>query len=241
MTTPKSFDDVAQYEREIRLLVPGYDLLHTMLPAVLRAAGPKCERLLAIGCGPAHEVVALAHELEGCIIDALDPSPSMIAAARETIEGAGLTERIRTIKSTLADFAVEQPYDAVVALLVGHLIADDGSRARFLDDLSRALHPGGVAVLAELEDTGPAHALLTEAHLRCSRAAGVTPDRIATMRQRLSGRFHAITRARLCELTSRAGLRVNAEFFRSFGFVGLLLDKTTRPTPDAAVPVASRS
>ncbi|MEM9462931.1 MAG: class I SAM-dependent methyltransferase [Myxococcota bacterium] len=231
MTAPKSFDDVQQYEQEIRRLVPGYDLLHTMLPAVLRATAPECKRVLAIGCGPAREVVTLAHELEGSIIDALDPSPAMVATARKTVEDAGLTERIRIIPHALADFTVERPYDAVVALLVGHLVADDGSRARFLEDLSKALCPGAVAVLAELEDAGPAHALLTEAHLHCSEAAGVDPDRIITMRQRLSGRFHAITRARLAELASGVGLRVNAEFFRSFGFVGLLLERAGNRSP----------
>ncbi|MEM9488371.1 MAG: class I SAM-dependent methyltransferase [Myxococcota bacterium] len=225
MTSAKKFDDADQYEREIRILVPGYDALHAMVPAVLGAALPTCRRVLVVGCGPAHEAVTIAHTLTGCTIDAIDPSPAMADAARATVRDAALTERVRVAAASLHDVGEEGAFDAAVATLVGHFVPDDGKRAEFLGDLARSLRPGGIAVLSEFEDVGPARDWVTEAHLRCSQAAGLPAQRATIMRERLSRGFHGLTRARLGELADAVGLSVTGEFFRSFGFVGLVLRK----------------
>ncbi|MBX3232602.1 MAG: class I SAM-dependent methyltransferase [Labilithrix sp.] len=225
MTAPKPFDDAERYMEEIRLLIPGYYALHAMVPAVLGAAVAPIERVLAVGCGPALEAVAIARAFPGCVVDAIDPSPAMAEAARRTVAAAAMEEAIVVHAATLAELRIDRPYDAAIVLLVGHLIPDDGARASFLRDLGRAVRPRGVVVLAELEDVGPARALLTEAHLRCSHAAGVLDERLETMRERLTSGFHAITRERLVTLLDDAGLSVKAELFRAFGIVGLVLER----------------
>ncbi|MCP3063359.1 class I SAM-dependent methyltransferase [Myxococcus sp. K38C18041901] len=221
----KRFDDAGQYEREIRQLLPGYDVLHAMPAAVLGAVLAEDSRVLVVGCGPAHEAVALARALPGSLLDALDPSSAMVAAARETVRAARMTERIRVVQADLGGFVLEEHYDAAVVMLVGHMIPDDGAREEFLHQLARALRPGGVAILAELEDTGAAHGVLVDAHMRCALEAGLPRERAETLRGRLMGGFHLLTRERLDVLLAGAGLKVKAELFRAFGMVGRVLER----------------
>ncbi|WP_428267797.1 class I SAM-dependent methyltransferase [Haliangium sp.] len=223
----KHFPDAAKYQGEIRRLVPGYDALHAMWPALLPVAlgSPAEARVLFVGAGPGDEVVALAQAQPGWVIDALEPSPSMAAAARMAVESRDLTGRVRVHEVAMAGFEPTGEYDAVVTLLVGHFVADDGARAGFVDRIARALRPGGVAVLAEIEDDGQARQLMAAAHVAWARGAGLSEDRLEDMSSRLDHGFHMLTRDRLEELLRQAGLRHVVEFFRCFGVVGRLLDK----------------
>ncbi|WP_426748620.1 hypothetical protein VZQ01_19345 [Myxococcus faecalis] len=68
-------------------------------------------------------------------------------------------------------------------------------------------------------------AMLGEAHVRCALEAGLPRERAETLRGRLMGGFHLLTRERLDVLLSGAGLKVKAELFRAFGMVGRVLER----------------
>lgn len=221
MSQPKTFDDAGGYERDIRVLVPGYDVLHVAIPAMLRASRELIRRVLVVGCGTGREAIAIARALEGCELDCVDPSRAMIEHARQTFHDVGLASRIRARACSLGEFAVERPYDAIVSTLVGHFIPDDGARAAFFEDIGTALRPGGIAVLTELERSPQGDTTLLEAHVECSRMLGAGDDQIATLHQRLSRDFHSLERERWLELAAAARLYPGGEFFRCFDAVGL--------------------
>ncbi|MEC9396053.1 MAG: class I SAM-dependent methyltransferase [Myxococcota bacterium] len=224
MAPPKSFEDAERYTREIRPLIPGYDLIHAMIPPLLHPhLSVEGSRLLVVGCGPGVELVALGERFPGCSIDALEPSENMLGLARDAVARAGIEDRVALHAMRLDAFSSTEPYDAIIAVLVGHLLPDNGERAAFARQLGALLSPSGALLLVDLEAHRDARALMTEAHLRYSAGQGLSEERCELMRERLDTGFHILTRNRHEEILWLARLEVQAEFFRAFGVVGLLV------------------
>jgi len=230
--TAKSFDDASAYDAEIRLLVPGYDLLHALVPHVLTAhLGDTDARILVVGCGTGHELVTLASQSHRWTLDAIDTSPMMARAAARAVAERELEDRVHVRCCDLDEYVWQAPYDAVVALLVSHFIPDDGARAAFMTTVARALRYAGVALVAEIVDDGVLRPAMIRAQLAWSYDAGVSRQRITVMEQRLDSGFIALTRARLREILDAAGLQIQGEFFRALGLAGMVLTKAN--TTDA--------
>lgn len=224
---PKRFDDVEQYESEIPLLVPGYELLHELVPILVAAHLHGREaRGLVVGCGPGRELVALTRQVEGLRLEGIDPSPSMVAAAERNAAFADLEGRVHVYRATLLEYAAApSSYDVVVATLVSHFVPDDGARLAFFTKIGALLRPGGLSLVTDLADDGDLGTLLREAQVAWAVDAGIAIERATTMRQRLTSGFAALTADRLRAIALEAGLEVRGEFFRSFGVVGTALTK----------------
>ncbi len=223
---PKSFTDAKHYLREIESLVPGYSTIHHVLPHVVASLLPASARVLVVGCGPGHELVALAKALpEGVKIDAIDTELGMVLAAREVVEAAQVTE-LCVHHSSLAKYQLTKPYDLVVSVLVGHLIPDDGGRADFLHQISTVLRPDAYAVLVDMMHGGEWHPQWCQAYLSWALASGLSPERVEVLRDRLDGGFALLTRARYLEIFDELGLSMHPSFFRCLGVEGLLLQKS---------------
>lgn len=229
MTQPaKQFNDAHKYEQEIERLVPGYSLLHSMIPSVLRSLAPAAKRVLVVGCGPGDELVRIASTVPGARVDAVEPAAAMADAARRRLLSEGLSARVHVHTCTVAELQTAEPYDLVVALLVGHFIPDDGAREAFMRSIGDAVSPQGLVLLAEIEHVGDAHEILTAAHLQYARASGLPEERLRIMRERLDGGFHTLSRDRFHVLAAAADLEVATEFFRAFGTVAWILRGASR-------------
>lgn len=223
----KSFDDARAYEREIERLVPGYELVHQLVPSLLRAhlGQETARRVLVVGCGTGHELLSLAACGQAWFIDGLDPAASMLATARATLRGSDAEDRVQLFQGRLEGFSPGYPYDAVVATLVAHFVPDDGARAAFTAALARLLRPGGVALTVDVVDDGALAPLFTQAHLDWSQGRGVDDDRLSTMAHRLGQGFASLDETRHRQLCHEAGLRIEHAFFRAFGVVGTMLSR----------------
>lgn len=106
-------------------------------------------RVIDLGAGSGTGALALARELPGAAVTAVDVSAEMLAHLRSRAEAAGLSDRIRTVEADL-----DQPWpdlgpaDLVWAASSMHHMADPG---RALAAAHSALRPGGLLVIAELE------------------------------------------------------------------------------------------
>ncbi len=197
MSAAKAFDDAAVYQAEIRALVPGYDDVHARLPGMVSMAlGHVPASVAVVGCGPGHELLALAMKFEDAQIVGLDPAPAMVASARAAIDAAGLESRVRVLQDAVPTPTSYVPCEAVVVALVGHFIPDDGHRAAYYEGLCRLLKPGGVLANVELGHRGPADDAAVTSHVAHARAAGLSPSRCDALRTRLSDRFHRLTQQR---------------------------------------------
>jgi SAM-dependent methyltransferase len=102
-----------------------------------------------LGAGSGTGSLALARELPGSTVTAVDVSAEMLGHLRSRADAAGLGERIRTVEADL-----DQPWpdlgpaDVIWAASSMHHMADP---ARALASAFDALRPGGLLVIAELD------------------------------------------------------------------------------------------
>ncbi|MEV4620606.1 class I SAM-dependent methyltransferase [Asanoa sp. NPDC049573] len=106
-------------------------------------------RVVDLGAGSGTGSLALARDLPGSTVTAVDVSPDMLAHLRARADAAGLGDRIRTVEADL-----DQPWpdlgptDVIWAASSMHHMADP---ARALTSAFGTLRPGGLLVIAELD------------------------------------------------------------------------------------------
>lgn len=214
----------AAYDADIRHVVPGYELLHTLVGPVLASFLGASARILVVGCGTGREVVTIARTQPHWQVDAIDTSLAMAEASRNAADRAGVGSRVRVFTRALAEHP-EHDYDGIVCLLVGHFVPDDGRRLTFLGDLGSRLRARGVLLLAELVDDGELRTALHQSTLGWAQSAGASSERVALLSRRLESGITPLTTDRLSGLAISVSLTVRGAFFRALGFAGHILVK----------------
>jgi SAM-dependent methyltransferase len=106
-------------------------------------------RIIDVGAGSGTGSIALARQIPGAEIIAVDVSPEMLAHLRNRAGSAGLSDRIRTVEADLdKQWPDLGPADVVWAASSMHHMADP---ATALTAAHATLRPGGLLVIAELE------------------------------------------------------------------------------------------
>ena len=93
-------------------------------------------RVLDVGCGPGVLTAELVRRLGTDRVDAIDPSPAFVAAARERLPGVDVREGA----AESLPYA-DATYDAALAQLVVHFMKDP---ARGLAEMARVTRHGGL-------------------------------------------------------------------------------------------------
>ncbi len=111
------------------------------------------EKVLDVGCGPG-VLTLLARERVGPTGEAygIDPSPEMIALAREKAAKRGLDAQFRTGVIEQLPFE-DGSFDAVLSSLMLHHLPDDLKRKGFRE-IARVLKPGGRLLAFDMTGKG---------------------------------------------------------------------------------------
>ena len=72
---------VANYDEHIRKLIPGYELVHQQIDAILTTHLPEIAHILVVGCGTGYELSYLLQRHPNWIFTAIDPSATMLEQA----------------------------------------------------------------------------------------------------------------------------------------------------------------
>ena len=78
------------YDDHIRKLIPGYELIHLQVNAILKTYLPEQANLLIVGCGTGYELQYLAEQFPQWTFTAIDPAITMLEKAKSHIEDLGL-------------------------------------------------------------------------------------------------------------------------------------------------------
>jgi tRNA (cmo5U34)-methyltransferase len=148
------------YERRIRTLVPGYETLHELSAAVLRAQLPDVARVLCVGAGTGEEMARLAMASRRWRLVGVDPSADMLAQAHGRLDRLGVLDRVELIAGPAEDLPAELRFDAATLILVLHFLQDAAARASLLGAIAARLRPGAPLLLASLYRQGDAAAVL---------------------------------------------------------------------------------
>jgi trans-aconitate 2-methyltransferase len=123
-----------------------YDRISAPMEALGRAVLDRLtldgdETVIDAGCGSGRVTEALIERLPRGRVIAVDASPSMVAAARERLQRAGIgPERVEVREGDLLELAVAEPVDAILSTATFHWVLD---HERLFARLHAALAPGG--------------------------------------------------------------------------------------------------
>jgi tRNA (cmo5U34)-methyltransferase len=140
--------------------VPGYDTLHTLSAAVLRAQLPDAARLLCVGAGTGEEIARLAGAGPQWRFVGCDPSSDMLAQARTRLTQDGVLGRVELTHGEVGSVPPAPPFDAATLPLVLHFLKDDAARAALVGAIAARLKPGAPLLLASLYRDGDTAAVL---------------------------------------------------------------------------------
>ena len=139
---------VADYDRLIRQLVPGYAAMREAHIALLRKVLPADRRVLVLdlGGGTGALAEAVADALPLAEVEIWDIDRAMLGVARERCVRFG--SRVRFVERSFTDPLT--PCDAVVACIALHHVKDMGVKGAIYSNIYTALKPGGVFMNADL-------------------------------------------------------------------------------------------
>jgi tRNA (cmo5U34)-methyltransferase len=190
------------------------------LLSVSEMASPAGSSVLVAGCGTGAELLEAGAQRPDWRLTAIDPSPTMLAVARDRVAAAG---EVEWCQSTVETLGATNRFDGAMAVLVLQSLPDDGAKLSFFTALSQGLRPGGQLVLVDLmrPERSPLQHQVEQAWLEFQRASAleVPPDGLGGLCHGL----HPIGRARLSALAEAAGFGDPAPVFKALDFEGFLL------------------
>ena len=231
MTNPQSGAVSDGYDLIVQQLVPGYASLARLAVALL-AASPLASRegasVLVAGCGTGAELLEARRQRPDWQLQAIDPSASMLQAARQRLAAADLDPHPGPIgwqQTTVEALEANASFDGALSVLVLQSLPDDGSKLAFLTALATSLRPGGQLVLVDLmaPERSPLQAQCEAAWIGFQRASGVAATDAAVTG--LTQGVHPIGLSRLAALVEAAGLSDPAPMFQALRVQGFLLQK----------------
>jgi len=216
-------DGAADYDTRIKNLVPGYQTLQQIVPALLHDKLAEDAQILIVGAGTGSDLLSLALQHPSWTFLALDPAKPMLDIARRRAKEAGILDRVEFVARDIDQLQSANSYDAAVCLLVAHFIPDDGSKEKFLGQIARRIKQGAPFVCADLcismeQDRW-------RAYKSWARGRGRTDDEVSAMFKRIVSDFHPVDETRLFELLDSAGFGAPIPFFQALDYRGYI---TTR-------------
>jgi tRNA (cmo5U34)-methyltransferase len=195
--------------------VPGLAGLHRMVALLLAERVPDAGHLLVLGAGGGLEIAALGAHHAGWRFTGVDPSPDMLAAAREVC--AGMEERVALIEGMIGE-APAGPFDGAVSLLTFHFIPEAG-RLEVLRALRARLRPGAPFIMAHLS-VAEGERVWLRRHVVYGAGDGADPAQLARSVAAMEAGVHLVAPAAEERMLAAAGFSGVALFWQAFALRG---------------------
>ncbi|MCQ8890417.1 class I SAM-dependent methyltransferase [Pseudoalteromonas carrageenovora] len=212
-------EQATQYNSRITRLMPGYELLHQVTNAQLKATLKDNAHILVVGAGTGKEVLALAALNPTWQFTAQDISSDMLAIAKQEFEEQGISERVNVIEGELDKLSTKA--DAALCLLVMHFLEDDGSKKQLLKNIKANLNKGANLFISDLMK--PETDFEREAQITVCADLGLSDAGQAYTAQNLESEFYPLDRMRFSELLNECKYGIPKLYFKALGFSGYVV------------------
>jgi tRNA (cmo5U34)-methyltransferase len=199
---------------------PGHAGLLQMIGVLLAERVPQEGNLLIVGAGGGLETRYLAGALPRCRFVGVDPARPMLDMAR-TVAGPAAGDRLTLIEGTVLD-APPGPFDAATCILVLHVIPDDGTKARTLENVHRRLKPGAPFVLVDqcIDRSAPDFEDRVERYGAYALASGVDARTVSGAKEHLRANQCMVPPNRNEQLLRDAGFKQAEVFYVGMAWRG---------------------
>ncbi|WP_168378919.1 class I SAM-dependent methyltransferase [Acinetobacter cumulans] len=215
---------VESYDAHIRKLIPGYELVHQQIQAVLNCYVAEDAHVLIIGCGTGYELGYLMALNPTWSFTVTELSENMLNQTRQSVEAAGQLHRVKFVLGSHTTFEQASCFDAALSILVTHFILLS-EKTNFLAKAFELLKPQGIFVSFDLMQT---HSRF-EQHIlpEFCKMQGLSALQATKMMQRLEDDFELISQQHYQSLLREIGFDQINCFSQIFSYAAYCAFKTS--------------
>ncbi|WP_336009969.1 class I SAM-dependent methyltransferase [Acinetobacter calcoaceticus] len=217
--SPKVVDG---YDEHIRKLIPGYEVIHQQVDAILQSVLKPNSHILIVGCGTGYELEYLLKRHPNWKFTAVDPSLTMLQKAQEQVELLDKSSQVTFIHGETSALPLENCFDAALSILVAHFIADDIKPAFFKDIYDR-LKENAVLLTYDLMTCINPQQLQALRYL--CLAQGLTEEQCQKMLERMAQDFFSLTIEGYIKLLQKTGFESVQSYAQVLTYQGFIAKK----------------
>lgn len=218
----KDFDSqhvVDGYDVHIRKLIPGYEVVHQQIQALLKTHLNEKAHVLIVGCGTGYELGYLLQMFPQWTFTATELSRTMLDKAQQYLQPLNAAHRVEFILGDVVCLDAAPVYDAALAILVSHFITMP-QKANFFQSLSACLKPCGVLMTFDLTTIESDQELDVLENI--AQINGLSAAQSKAMTQRLADDFHLLSAAQTCTLLSSSNFDSVQCFSKILSYQGFI-------------------
>ncbi|MDX8237254.1 methyltransferase domain-containing protein [Acinetobacter pittii] len=210
------------YDQHIRKLIPGYEVIHLQVDAILQSMLPPNAHILIVGCGTGYELEYLLKRHPNWKFTAVDPSLTMLQKAQKQVELIGKSSQVTFVHGETSALPLENCFDAALSILVAHFIADE-IKPVFFKDIYDRLKEKAVLLTYDLMTCVNPQQLQALRYL--CLAQGLTEEQCQKMLERMDQDFFSLTTEGYIKLLEKAGFESVQSYTQILTYQGFIAKK----------------
>lgn len=210
------------YDQHIRKLIPGYEVIHLQVDAILQSMLPPNAHILIVGCGTGYELEYLLKRHPNWKFTAVDPSLTMLQKAQKQVELLGKSSQVTFVHGETSALPLENCFDAALSILVAHFIADE-IKPVFFKDIYDRLKEKAVLLTYDLMTCVNPQQLQALRYL--CLAQGLTEEQCQKMLERMDQDFFSLTTEGYIKLLEKAGFESVQSYTQILTYQGFIAKK----------------
>lgn len=207
------------YDVHIRKLIPGYEVVHQQIQALLKTYVNEHAHVLIVGCGTGYELGYLLQLFPNWSFTATDLSETMLDKAKQYIQPLDALHRVEFALADVDQLKMDQTYDAALSILVTHFVPY-AQKLNFFKAIDSRLKQHGVFIGFDLTvmKTDQERGMLK--HI--CEANGLSTAQSTAMLSRLADDFYPLSEQETFEQLSLAGFGFVQRFTQILSYQGFM-------------------
>jgi tRNA (cmo5U34)-methyltransferase len=207
------------YDEHIRKLIPGYEVVHQQIRALLKTYVDEYAHVLIVGCGTGYELGHLVQSFPDWTFTATELSETMLDKAKHHIHALNASHRVEFVLGNVDQLKTGQSYDVALSILVTHFV-DYADKPQFFKSISSRLKSQGIFITFDFTRIKSEQGLQALKYL--CEANGLTTSQAAAMVDRLDDDFYPLSEQETFEQLKGCGFDSIERFTQILCFQGFI-------------------